>query len=143
MPRGRPKLSLEVSDDERKQLEGIARSRFIPSALNQRANIVLACASGASNSEVSDKYGVSRLTVGKWRNRFVEKRIAGLYDELSSGAPRSISDEKIAKLISTTLKTKPADGATHWSVRSIAAKKAISKTSVHRYFQAFGIQPHR
>jgi len=46
-------------------------------------------------------------------------------------------------LIKTTLHTKPADGATHWSVRSVAAETGISKTSVQRYFQLFGLQPHR
>lgn len=143
MPLGRPKLALEVTDDERKQLESIARSRSVPAALNQRAKIVLACVAGTSNSDVAQRFRVSRPTVGKWRSRFIEKRIVGLYDELRPGAPRSISDEQIAELINTTLKTKPMDGATHWSVRSIAAETAISKTSVHRYFQAFGLQPHR
>jgi len=143
MPLGRPKLALEVTDDERKQLESIARSRSVPAALNQRAKIVLACAAGTSNSDVAQRFRVSRPTVGKWRSRFIEKRIVGLYDELRPGAPRSISDERIAELINTTLKTKPTDGSTHWSVRSAAAETAISKTSVHRYFQAFGLQPHR
>jgi len=143
MPLGRPKLALVLTDDERKQLESIARSRSMPAALNQRAKIVLACAAGTSNSYVAQRFRVSRPTVGKWRSRFIEKRIAGLYDELRPGAPRSISDEQIAVLINTTLKTKPADGTTHWSVRSAAAETAISKTSVHRYFQAFGLQPHR
>ena len=143
MPLGRPKLALEVTDNERKQLESIARSRSVPAALNQRAKIVLACAVGTPNSDVAQRFRISRPTVGKWRSRFIEKRIVGLYDELRPGAPRSISDERIAKLINTTLKTKPTDGSTHWSVRSIAAETAISKTSVHRYFQAFGLQPHR
>jgi putative transposase len=143
MPLGRPKLALELTDDERKQLESIARSRSVPTALNQRAKIVLACAAGTSNSDVAQRFRVSRPTVGKWRSRFIEKRIVGLYDELRPGAPRSISDEQIAVLINTTLKTKPMDGTTHWSVRSVAAETAISKTSVHRYFQAFGLQPHR
>lgn len=143
MPLGRPKPALEVTDDERKQLESIARSRSVPAALNQRAKIVLACAEGTSNSDVAQRFQVSRPTVGKWRSRFIQKRLIGLYDELRPGAPRSISDEQIAELINTTLKTKPSDGATHWSVRSIAAETTISKTSVHRYFQAFGLQPHR
>jgi len=143
MPLGRPMLALELSDDERKQLESIARSRSVPVALNQRAKIVLACAEGKSNGEVAEKFRVSRPTVGKWRSRFVADRFPGLYDELRSGAPRSISDERIATLINATLKTKPQDGSTHWSIRSIAAETSISKTSVHRYFQAFGLQPHR
>ena len=46
-------------------------------------------------------------------------------------------------MIKTTLHTKPANGSTHWSVRTVAAETGISKTSVQRYFQLFGLQPHR
>jgi putative transposase len=59
------------------------------------------------------------------------------------GKPRTIDDERVAHLVKTTLHTKPADGSTHWSVRPVAAETGISKTSVARYFQMFGLQPHR
>ena len=58
-------------------------------------------------------------------------------------AAGSIDDERIAHLIKTTLHTKPADGSTHWSVRGVAAETGISKSSVQRYFELFGLQPHR
>jgi len=45
------------------------------------------------------------------------------------GPPPSIDDERVAGLIKTTLHTNPADGATHWSVRSVAAETGISKSS--------------
>jgi AraC-like DNA-binding protein len=76
----------------------------------------------------------------KWRS--VERRISGLHDEFYPGKPREIDDGRVAKLINTTLLTKPANGATHWSVRSVAAQRAISPTSVHRYFKLFGLLPH-
>ena len=59
------------------------------------------------------------------------------------GKPRTIDDERVAHLIKTTLHTKPANGSTHWSVRTVAAETGISQTSVARYFQLFGLQPHR
>lgn len=59
------------------------------------------------------------------------------------GKPRSIEDERIAELINKTLHIKPADRATHWSVRAVGAETGISKNSVHRYFQMFGLQLHR
>ena len=46
-------------------------------------------------------------------------------------------------MIKTTLHTKPANGSTHWSVRTVAAETGISKSSVARYFPLFGLQPHR
>jgi putative transposase len=99
-------------------------------------------AEGRSNTEIAERLGWAKATVGKWRQRFLEQRVAGLYDELRSGRPRSIVDEQIAVLIKRTLSRKPA-GATHWSVRQAAHDSGISKSTVHRVFQAFAVQPHR
>src|SRR5205814_3419293 len=79
----------------------------------------------------------------RWRTKFIERRISGLYSETREGKPRSIDDERLAELINTTLHTKPTDGSTHWSVRTVADETGISKTSVHRYFKLFGLRPHR
>jgi putative transposase len=107
-----------------------------------RAKLVLWSAEGRSNTEIATRLRWSKATVGKWRQRFVEQRLAGLYDELRAGRPRSISDDKVATLLRRTLKTKPPAG-THWSVRLAADSSGLSKSTVHRVFQAFAIQPHR
>src|SRR4051812_40854363 len=143
MPMGRPKAELVLSEDERSQLTSIARSRSISAALVTRARIVLAAATGEPNSAIAERLQLTRATVGKWRIRFLEHRINGLYDEVRPGKPRTIDDERLAELIKTTLHTKPADGSTHWSLRALAAETAISSTSVHRYFKLLGLQPHR
>jgi putative transposase len=143
MPMGRPKVELMLSEAEQAQLLSMARSRSIPAALVTRARIVLASAAGEPNSQIAERMQVTGATVGKWRRRFIERRINGLYDELRPGKPRTIDDERVAELINTTLHTKPADGSTHWSVRAIAAETSISPTSVHRYFKLLGLQPHR
>jgi putative transposase len=143
MAMGRPKAELVLTEAEQAQLQSMARSRSIPAALAARARIVLGSAAGEANSALANRLGLANATVGKWRQRFIERRINGLYDELRPGKPRSISDERVAELINKTLHTKPANGATQWSVRSIAAETGISSTSVHRYFKLFGLQPHR
>ena len=104
--------------------------------------MVLWSAEGQSNTEIAERLGWAKATVGKWRQRFLEQRVAGLYDELRPGRPRSIADEQIAVLLKRTLSRKPA-GATHWSVRRAAQDSGISKSTVHRVFQAFALQPHR
>ncbi|MDH6147450.1 MULTISPECIES: IS630 family transposase [Paraburkholderia] len=143
MPMGRPKVELTLSEAEQSQLASMARSRSIPAALVTRARIVLAAAAGEPNSDIARRLQLTRATVGKWRARFLEQRINGLYDEVRPGKPRTIDDERVAELIHKTLHTKPADGSTHWSVRTIAAETTISATSVHRYFKLLGLQPHR
>ena len=143
MTRGRPKAELMLTDDERAQLASLARSRSLPASVSSRAHIVLSSAAGEANSSIAARLGFTNATVGKWRQRFVERRISGLYDELRPGKPRSIDDERVAQLIQTTLHGKPTDGATHWSVRSLAAETGISPSSVHRYIKLVNLQPHR
>jgi putative transposase len=142
MSMGRPKPLLELSADEGEELRGFAASRSLPHALVSRAKLVLWSGDGLSNSEIAARLGWSKATVGKWRQRFIQDRIQGLYDELRPGRPRSISDEKVASLLRRTLKTKPAAG-THWSVRQAAEANRLSKSTVHRVFQTFALQPHR
>jgi putative transposase len=142
MRTGRPKAVLTISEEERAQLTALARSRSLPAALVQRAQIVLACACEPSNQAVAAALGVGAPTIGKWRRRFVAERVAGLHDELRPGRPRTIEDDTVAALIAKTLATKPEAG-THWSVRTMAGETGLSKSTVHRLFQLFGLQPHR
>lgn len=143
MARGRPKAELMLSEAEQAQLSSIARSRSMSAAITQRAQIVLGCAVGETNHALARRMALTDATVGKWRRRFVQYRIQGLYDELRPGRPRLISEERVARLIRKTLQRKPRDGSTHWSVRQAARESAISKSSVQRYFELFGLKPHR
>src|SRR5260370_39792467 len=47
------------------------------------------------------------------------------------------------KSLDTTLKVRPGDGSTHWSVRMLAKQLGISRTIVHRVWQQHDVQPHR
>lgn len=86
--------------------------------------------------------GIDKHTVGKWRQRFARDRLDGLHDEPRPGAPRQIGDDAIAETIRRTLETLPA-GATHWSLRSMAKVAGYAPSTIHRIWQAFGLQPHR
>jgi putative transposase len=142
MPKGRPLHPLSLSPNERDILQSLSRSRSLPHALVVRVQIVLLAAQGESNTAIAGALGLSRPTVGLWRQRYLEQRIPGLYDELRPGGPRSIEDEQIAELIRKTIDTKPKD-STHWTCRSIAAETQLSKSTVQRIWKAFGLQPHR
>ena len=106
-----------------------------------RCRIVLACAEGASNVEVATRLGVSLPTVGKWRSRFVARRLEGLADEPRPGAQRTITDEQVERVLVTTLEETPTD-ATHWSTRSLARRMGMSQTSISRLWRALGLKPH-
>jgi len=130
-----------LTPEQREQLEGIAKSRSMPAGLVIRARIVLMSVDG-TQKRIAQTLGVSRTTVIKWQRRFSEAGVMGLYDELRPGRPRSVGDERVAQLVKRTLKTTPENG-THWTVRQVAAETKLTKSTVHRIWQAFGLQPHR
>ena len=139
---GRAAVAITLSEAERRELEGLARRRKTAQGLARRARIVLAAAEGLENKTIVERLGADANTVGKWRRRFAERRLDGLYDEPRSGAPRKIGDERIAEIIGRTLEETPPDG-THWSLRSMARAVGYAPSTIHRIWQAFGLQPHR
>ncbi len=142
MPRGRPVAPVTLSGPERAELAGLTRARSLPHAVVTRARIVLLAADGHSNTAIAEPLHLTRPTVGLWRRRYQAQRLQGLYDELRPGGPRALRDDEIATLLRRTIKTKPNDG-THWTCRALAAETGLSKSTVQRVWQAFGLQPHR
>ncbi len=142
MRSGRPKAELRLSAEERAALERYARRGTVSQQLGLRARIVLACASGLDNKTVAREVGVWPGVVGKWRRRFVAKRLEGLLDEPRPGAPRTITDEQVEQVVIRTLESTPK-GATHWSTRAMAKRAGISRMAVSRIWRAFGLRPHR
>jgi transposase len=139
---GRPKAELVLSTEERLVLERLANRRKSAQAMAIRARIVINCAKGDTNRDVAAHLGVSEAMVGKWRRRFVEHRLDGLSDDPRPGAPRTVTDDQVEKVIVKTLEEKPKD-ATHWSTRSMAEAVGMSRTTINRIWNAFGLQPHR
>src|SRR6266851_2623660 len=137
---GKPRLPLVLTDAERRTLEGWASRRRTAQGLAQRARIVLLCAQGLSNVAVAAELGITRETVGRWRNRFVTARFAGLSDEPRPGVPRTITDAQIEEVVVRTLEEVP-EGATHWSRRELARRVGLSPATIHRIWRAFGLKP--
>src|SRR5687767_14382574 len=95
MRTGRPKITFMLTADERQRLESLAhRSRSAPHVA-RRARIILACAEGRETTSVAKRLHVSPTTVCKWRTRFLQDRLDGLFDEPRPGTPRHITDEQI------------------------------------------------
>ena len=133
---------IELTAEERAQLEAWTRRRTSAQALALRARVVLLAADGLKNTEIGERLGIKRSTAATWRNRFAEHRLDGLSDESRPGQPRKISDARVEEMIVKTLETTPKD-ATHWSTRSMAAEVGLTQSAVHRIWKAFGLQPHR
>lgn len=144
MGRRGPRLpDLNLTDSERRTLQGWARRGKTAQAIALRARTVLACADGMSNMDVSRRLEVSPPTVTKWRRRFVEDRLEGLSDEPRPGTPRTITDEHVEQVITKTLEQAPPNEDTHWSTRSMAEAMGMSQTAISRMWRAFGLKPHQ
>jgi transposase len=139
--RGRPTVQIVLTEDERQTLERWARRRSTSQALALRSRMVLACAEGLSNVDAATRLGVHAATVGKWRGRFARRRLEGLVDEPRPGAPRTVTDEDVERVVVKTLEEVPRD-ATHWSTRAMARATGMSQTTVRRIWRAFGLKPH-
>jgi Homeodomain-like domain len=71
---------IELSGEERGELERIARAEKRPWREVQRARIVLYAAGGLHDTEIAARLDTSAGLVGRWRRRFFEDRLEGLKD---------------------------------------------------------------
>lgn len=136
------RMDVVLTDEERAELESLSRRRKTSQALALRARIVLMCAEGMTHLAIASRLNITNVTVGKWRRRFAENRLDGLFDEPRPGQPRKITDADVERVIVTTLERQPKN-ATHWTTRSMAEASGMSQTAIVRIWKAFGLQPHR
>src|SRR5438309_12087979 len=107
MRTGRPTAPLSLAIEERESLENWARRPTSAQALAQRARIVLECAAGNPNLVAARKLKITPQTVGKCRQRFVDRRLDRLLEEPRLGAPRQVGDVQIERVVRLTLESTP------------------------------------
>ncbi len=130
---------LVITEEELRQLREWAQARRASPSLAVRARIVMACSGRTTNTAIAQQLQVSPQTVGKWRARFVVRRLHGLMDEPRSGAPRSISDALVEAVLAKTLHESPPGGL-RWSSRQLAVALGISQRAVLRIWRTFDLR---
>jgi len=134
---------IELGAEHRRVLETWIRAHNTPQSIVVRARIIVMAAEGLSNRRIAHELGISRPTVIMWRERFEAGGPTAL-TEVRKGRGRkpSISAKKIKRIVEATLATTPK-GMTHWSCRTMAEVQGVSPATVHRIWDAHGLQPHR
>jgi transposase len=136
-------VRIELSETERERLEGMTRSRTLPSRLVLRARVVLLAAEGLSNRAIGSELGIDFKSAMRWRNRFLSERFDGIERERPGRGRKAVIEVgTVQAVVQTTLNAKP-EGATHWSVRSLAKVSGLGKSTIHRIWKAHGLKPHR
>jgi transposase len=134
--------AISLTDEARATLERWSRSRSTEARLVERSRIVLLAAEGRENKDIAAELGVTRATVGRWRDRFAVRGIAGIEkDSPRGGRPPEACDGLVGRIIEMTTQQKPAD-ATHWSTRTLAAALGTNRSKVSRVWRAHGLKPH-
>lgn len=135
-------VAIELNEEERAALDRYARGRSTPARLVLRAKIVLRAAKGMENKDIAVELETLPKTVGLWRRRFAEQRLAGIEkDAPGRGRPSTIKAKKVAEIVRITTQETPPN-ATHWSTRDMAKAAEVSASSVRRIWGAHGLKPH-
>ena len=93
MPRTSP-YTIELSESERVQLEGLAHQYTSPYRDVVRARIILYAAEGLSNDVIAARLDTPRQVVSKWRKRFFKQRLPGLEEQQRGGRPVRFSPHR-------------------------------------------------
>ncbi len=134
--------AIELTVQERRELERRVRSRKLRAEDGRRARLILMLAAGESYSSVRAALGCDPGYVSRWKKRFQADRLAGLYARHRGSKPRALTAPMEAKILSWTQK-KPTDGTTHWSTRRLAKRLGINHMLVARAWARAGLKPHR
>lgn len=136
--------ALALNAEQKSELEGLVRNGSTSQKVAVRCRLLLLAHQGVANQSIAEQLSLSRPTVLALRSAFEKGGVAaatGIRRRKRAGSV--LTSELEQEIVDTTLKTRPGDGSTHWTVRMLAAQLRISRTIVHRVWQRHGIQPHR
>ncbi len=133
---------LVLTPAERAELERRTRSRTGRAQDAMVARVLLLLAAGLTYRDIAARTGRSEPFISKWKRRFVEARLAGLYVR-HAGRPVRVRTPQLEARILDATRTAPPDGSTHWSTRRLAKRLKLPHMTVARVWRKHGIQPHR
>jgi transposase len=144
------KYRVDLSQEEREELEGLLRGGKVAARKLKRAQILLAADSGISDEAMISTLQVSGSTIYRTKRRFVEANLEGaLSDEPRPGAERKLSAKQVALLVATACSNPPA-GRARWTLELLADEMVkltdhedLSRETVRRRLAENHLKPWR
>jgi len=142
MPARAPALTL--TDSQKAELKALLGNGNTPQKIALRCRLLLMAHQGVANQTIAEQLALSRPTVLACRAAFARDGVTAITRvRRRKRKGRVLTAEVAQKILDTTLKTRPGDGSTHWSIRMLARQWGVSRTIVHRVWQRHEVQPHR
>ena len=116
-----------LTDQERTELESLARSTKTEHRTRMKAQIVLMAAEGSATRAIGRTLGCTTGTASKWRVRYAADRLAGFSEAGERGAAPKY-DEKTDRRILALLHREAPEGYANWTGPLIA--KALGDVNV-------------
>ena len=125
--------ALSLSESQKLAIESLVRDGSTPQRVALRGRIILLAQQGLPNYAIAQQLNISRPTVLAMRTAFAERQLAAITGiRKRHRSAKVLTPELEQKIVDTTLKSRPGDGSTHWSVRTLARQLRVSHTMVHR-----------
>lgn len=134
--------ALSLTTEERRVLSSLTRSRRAAASEVKRARLIIMLEEGLSWTAISERLPCTPDYISRWKTRFENERLAGLYARHRGRAPAEDAAKLEARVLAWTQKA-PSDGSTHWSTRKLAELLGISHMMVARIWAKHGLKPHR
>lgn len=139
-----PAPALALTEPQKSQLESLVRAGATPQKTATRCRIILLAHEGVANHSIAQQLNVSRPTVLALRTAFADRGLDAITAvRRRKRTAKVLTPELEQRILDTTLQSRPGDGSTHWSVRTLAKHLGVSRGIVHRVWQRHEVQPHR
>ena len=134
---------IELTEEERRELEQMTQSRMLPAGDVMRARMILMLSDRVPYRRIQDLLQTTAPTISRWKGRFMKHRMAGLNEERHPGQKPTVRTPKLQARILGAIKEGPKDGSTHWSCRKLASRFHVSKDTIQRILAQADVRPHR
>jgi hypothetical protein len=133
---------LAVNDDQKRHLEVLIRDGNCSQKVALRCRVLLLAHQGVANRSIAQQLNLSRPTVLALRAAFTRDGMGAVTGiRKRKRRAKVLTPELEQRILDTTLDTRPGDGCTHWSVRTLSRHMGISRTIVHRVWQRHDVRP--